>query len=61
MIDWKRVGIGFGILLAFGYIKRLFVGNIFIDLTFTMIIMTLTVAYMFSNSNDDVVKEEGES
>lgn len=61
MIDWKRVGIGFGILLAFSYIIRLFGGNIFIDLAFTIIIITLTVFFMFGNKNTNVKKEDEES
>ena len=60
MIDWKRIVIGFGILLAFGYIMRLFGGNILIDLVFTIIIMTLTVNFMFNDKNDKVIKEEAE-
>lgn len=61
MIDWKRVGIGFGILLAFSYIIRLFGGNIFIDLAFTIIIITLTVFFMFGDKNTNVKKEDEES
>ena len=59
-MNWSRLAIGFGILIALGYIVRLFGGIILMDLAFVLIVMPVTILYMFSDDTNDVIKEEDE-
>jgi uncharacterized membrane protein len=60
MLDWKRIAIGLCIFVAAYYIVGLFGGNILINLIFAAFVLPITVIYMFSDDNNDVVEEEDE-
>ena len=59
-MNWNRIAIGVGILIAASYIIRLFGGNTLIDLAFILLIVPITSIYMFSGDTDCVVETDGE-
>ena len=60
-MNWNRIAIGVGILIATGYIMRLFGGNILLDAAFALITITITSIYMFSGDTENVTEDGEES
>lgn len=61
MFDFKRIIIGFCILLAAYYIVGLCSFNMIIDLVFVSFVLLMTILFAFKDKNDNVIKEDEES